>query len=76
MKYLLFIMAMGMDPSTIKTIEMPDKATCEMAVVEINKQMKETVSRFTEGFPAEMQALGNMKGLGIGLPLVMACIKQ
>ena len=76
MKYLLFIMAMGMDPSTIKTIEMPDKATCEMAVAEIDKRTRETINRYTDSLPAEVRNYGGMQALGIGLPPVMACLKQ
>ena len=76
MKYLLLIIAVSMDPLSIKTLEMTDKATCEMAKHEIHAQMLATVETMTDGLPDELQTYGGMKALGIGMPPVMACIKQ
>lgn len=76
MKYLLLIIAVSMDPLSIKTIEMTDKATCEMAKHEIHAQMLATMEAMMDGLPDELQTRGSMKLLGLGAPPVMACIKQ
>ena len=76
MKYLLFIIAVSMDPLSIKTLEMTDKATCEMAKREIQEQMMATIEGMMGGLPDDLQTRGSMKLLGLGAPPVMACIKQ